>query len=142
MISPLLVIFVPIFSITFVVIAIPTLITINHKIKRCTQSVPGTFVRENAHRMAKSTYFMPVVSYSVNGVQYELEVEYAEGFGGVISQDPGTPCTVYYDPADPTYVWASREGTFGQRTGMKVLLYLGIAGLIFSGIAALVIFIS
>ena len=130
----LVLIFLFIFSITFVIIAIPTLIIINNRIKRCTQSVPGVFVRDNVHRMGRNTYFMPVISYTLDGVEYELEATYAEGLGGIKTQPAGTPLTVYYDPAQPTYVWASRNGSFGQRTAMKVLLWVGIAGLIICGV--------
>ncbi len=127
---------------TLVLIATPTLLIINRKIARCTQSVPGTFVRENKHGRRSSTYYLPVVSYTLDGVEYEVETTYAEGIGGLSGSPVGSPLTVYYDPADPTYVWASKSGTFGQRTAMKILLWVGIAGCALSGFYLLFLYLT
>ncbi|MDO4797719.1 MAG: hypothetical protein Q4A01_06840 [Coriobacteriales bacterium] len=126
---------------TFVIIAIPTLIVINRRIARCTQSVPGTFVGERTYRIGKTTTFIPIVRYTVDNVQYECEASYAEGLGGFKTPPEGTPLTVFYDPFDITYVWATKSGTFGQRTAMKVLLWVGVFGCAISGAYLLALYL-
>ena len=115
--------------VTLVLIAIPTLIVINRRIKRCTAAVDGTYVGDARHG-TDNAYYWPIVRYVVDGVTYETEANYAEGFK---SQPVGSPVEVHYDPADVTYAWASMTDGFGQRTVMRVLLWAGVAGCVLAG---------
>ena len=127
---------------TLVIIAVPTLLFIRRKIARCTSSVPGTFMREAEYRMRRASTTMPVVSYELDGTTYEVMATYAEGFGGLSSQPAGTPLTVHYDPKEPTYIWVSKSGTFGQLRGMTILLWVGVGGCVLAACYMLFLYMT